>query len=740
MSNKNMVNDKSNSGVRSPKSNNQKKPVNVGSANPSKINRSYLKSGKPGSMPVNRLKGKNINFGNNILGKIPNVGSKNMGVGPNDGDNLKAQQLENNIKKATEIAKKIPVPHVKAAASAVDAANKSGITKKITEKLASGKPKGEESTSSLTAFARILQDPVTRTLIKMFLPGILGFVVLLFFLMFMVMSQEGADLTGVGSGSGEANLGAAYNEETEKMYQRILDIEKEYINSGKSVQADKVAAAYHILVRYDFSFSPDDLTDNMIREIFDGSLSGSIYSEDSFRNYLSKNFFPKYLDADSESAQDMTDEVFAYLEDYGSLINDGDGSSNCSPADSCTYDIKGFRINGRVYNFNQQISGLKVRLMQTGVLNGHDFGGTYGVPMENESLIDFEHYVLGVNYGEIGTSYSLEAQKAFQVVVRSWSLSRPMSMGNSLGKKLEKENGQWVLQLCNSVSDQVYCNPDTGCSHKSSGQWNQIYNDLQHGLIYKPILGAEGETMRQANNLTAGEVLVDKDGYIIHTGYLNTQQEYMRDKGASGYDYVQILLELYASHGAYDVVKNSCNGSGGSCFEGGISTGEFASWKQYGASWSPVQIGRSGKNIGDIGCLVTSIAIQIAKSGINTGMSDFNPGTFVQGLNDIGAFGAGGGLTSYASINQVVPGFNYVSIQNLAGLSKSNKLSIIKSLLSQGYYPICEVKGNTGQHWVAVDSVDGDNVIMMDPGSKAVNMWAQYDWNNTSKVIYYKAN
>ena len=47
-----MVNDKSNSGVRSPKSNNQKKPVNVGSANPSKINRSYFKSGKPGSMPV----------------------------------------------------------------------------------------------------------------------------------------------------------------------------------------------------------------------------------------------------------------------------------------------------------------------------------------------------------------------------------------------------------------------------------------------------------------------------------------------------------------------------------------------------------------------------------------------------------------------------------------------------------------------------------------------------------------
>ena len=60
--------------------------------------------------------------------------------------------------------------------------------------------------------------------------------------------------------------------------------------------------------------------------------------------------------------------------------------------------------------------------------------------------------------------------------------------------------------------------------------------------------------------------------------------------------------------------------------------------------------------------------------------------------------------------------------------------------MDQGYYPICEVMGNTGQHWVAIDRVEGDNVIMMDPGSEAVNLWSQYDWNNTSKVIYYKAS
>ena len=679
--------------------------------------------------------GNNNNFGSNILSRMPNMGQKNVDVDPN------AKKMEDTIKKATEIAKKIPIPQVQAAAKVAEAANKSGVTKKLTEKISRDKAMKEDSSQSFSTFGKIMADPVFGTIFKFMMPSIIGFLSIMLIVLFVVGSQENNDLVAVGSAGQSVNLGAAYDEKTEAMYQRILDIEQEYEASGRSVEADKVAAVYHILTRHDTSFKPDDLTDSLIRQIYDGGLSGASYNEAVFRSYLMTSFFPSMLNVKESRAEKITDEVFDYLHDYGSMFdNKTSNGGTCSSVGSCTYDIKGFRINGNVFKFNQQVSNLKVRLMQTGVLQGHNFGGAYGQPMDNEPLVDFEHYVLGVNYAEIGANSDLEYQKAFQVVVRSFSLSRPAGMGNSLGKKLEQENGQWILQLCNSVSDQVYCNPDTGCSHYSNGQWNQIYNDLEHGIVYKPVLGEEGNMMRQANSDTAGEVLVDSSGYIIHTGYLNTQQQYMKQKAAAGYDYVQILLELYASQGAYDVIKNSCNGSGGSCSSSSSSSDDYAGWKQKGESWSSILIGNSGKDIGDIGCLVTSIAIQIAKSGINTGMSDFNPGAFVEGLNNIGAFSGGGALMSYASVGQVVSGFDFVSYQNLSGLSKSEKLSVISSLISQGYYPVCEVKGNTGHHWVAVDSVDGENIIMMDPGSEATNMWAEYDWNNTSRVVYYKAN
>ena len=62
-----------------------------------------------------------------------------------------------------------------------------------------------------------------------------------------------------------------------------------------------------------------------------------------------------------------------------------------------------------------------------------------------------------------------------------------------------------------------------------------------------------------------------------------------------------------------------------------------------------------------------------------------------------------------------------------------------KELVNQNnVYVVAEVKGNTGQHWVAIDYVDGDTIHMMDPGSTSTDMWTQYNWANTSTLGYYK--
>lgn len=174
----------------------------------------------------------------------------------------------------------------------------------------------------------------------------------------------------------------------------------------------------------------------------------------------------------------------------------------------------------------------------------------------------------------------------------------------------------------------------------------------------------------------------------------------------------------------------------------GLDSGEYISWRQKGAVWSNIRIGNTTSTIGDIGCLVTSIAILIEKSGVNTAtITPFNPGTFVEALNKNGGFDSSGNL-QYAPINKVVPDFKYIGNVNLRGKTRTEKLSLITQYFNDGYYLTVEVKGATpgNQHWVAVIGIDGNNVMMVDPGTNHTNMWNAYEYNKTSQFNYFKAN
>lgn len=46
---------------------------------------------------------------------------------------------------------------------------------------------------------------------------------------------------------------------------------------------------------------------------------------------------------------------------------------------------------------------------------------------------------------------------------------------------------------------------------------------------------------------------------------------------------------------------------------------------------------------------------------------------------------------------------------------------------------------DTVQHWVALDSVNNNTIIMIDPGSDLIDMWKTYDWNLTTQFVYFKA-
>ena len=188
-------------------------------------------------------------------------------------------------------------------------------------------------------------------------------------------------------------------------------------------------------------------------------------------------------------------------------------------------------------------------------------------------------------------------------------------------------------------------------------------------------------------------------------------------------------MQSYGSN--KDIYTANCSG-------GATSTGDYTTWKQYGAPWSSITLGNSSATINNAGCLATSISMLIAKSGVATSVEgEFNPGTFVQQLNKSGGFDGRGNL-QWNVVSSAAPNFKYQGKINVANDSRKNKLASIQSLLNSGYYVVAEVKGNTGQHWVAIDSVNGDTVNMFDPASTSTNMWQQYNWKNTSRLAYFK--
>ena len=545
-----------------------------------------------------------------------------------------------------------------------------------------------------------------------------------------------SDVLGQETGDLEFNPSS---EEQKQFYERINNVKLSMQAEGKVLDAMKIVAIYHALKVNDVEIDYKDVTDSVIRSWANMMFTDNYYNEASFRQALLNNIFPQYKPGETkEYYEAMVDEVFDYLDRYYDLVGKKTYGSSCSSIGSCSYNIKGFYIpnRGNVIK-NMQISDLKVRLMECGSPYGN---GNYTTPIDQD-LVNFEDYVAGVAYAEVGPSANEEVLKAQMVAARSFALARPTAMGNGHGKKLEQENGQWILQISSCVADQVFCNIDLGCSYMGGG-------DGQGGICRSGNVAGAVKTrdplsadhaIRRAAAATQGEVLVNSQGYIISTGYKNTDQKNWASLAASGLNYKQILLQSYNSgshnYGASDIEKVACNSSGeSSC----ISTGEFSKWKQSDSQWGSVPMGSSGKTLSQIGCLVTSVSMLVAKSGVEVSVNPWNPGTFVEFLNTHGGINSGGNYI-WASVTQAAPSFQYQGMVTLSGMSRDAKFNRIRDIVSDpNVYAVCEVKGNTGQHWVAIDSVTGSTINMMDPSSDATDMWAQYNWANTSVISYYR--
>ena len=535
-------------------------------------------------------------------------------------------------------------------------------------------------------------------------------------------------------------------EEEEKFQERIKEVQDEYSEDGKSFEAKYIGAVLAILSNYGKGYTYKDMTKSKIREIADLMFdeNGS-FSEDTFKENLQNSYFPdKIPGKDEETYKRYVDDMFDILKYYDDNKNKNKSISTGTTGDVCTYDIKGMnteQYGTGIKSKNINATDIKVRLMSA----GGRCDGTFGQPIEGEDLVPLEKYILGVSYAENGDAPE-EAFKAQLVVARSFVLSVADASGNANGKKFVEEDGQWILQITNCVTDQVYCDPDEGCS-KNGPRDNQdlvVHSGMKASTQYKPAM-AQNDPRRQWASEVAGKVALDSSGRLYLTNFAQKEQNEMTSLANQGLDYTQIIMKIYS--GVASISESNCtdNSTGD-----GSSAGSYVGWKQTDARWSSIVLGGgtdSSRSIGNIGCLATSISMLIAKSGAidslpasNTLKNNFNPGTFVEAMNKVNGFNSGGNLY-WNKVSDVVSNFVYdaASATNLSGLSKDQKLEIISNKVNTANtYCVLEVKGGQGQHWVAVDKVTSNGVKMLDPGSKATNLWKQYDYNRTSMIQCFK--
>lgn len=190
----------------------------------------------------------------------------------------------------------------------------------------------------------------------------------------------------------------------------------------------------------------------------------------------------------------------------------------------------------------------------------------------------------------------------------------------------------------------------------------------------------------------------------------------------------------------------SNNNSNNNSSIGGTQEGGYTIFSQGDSAWGSKRLLESSSNtIASAGCALTSVAMEIVNSGVETTIS-VNPGT----LNDVylqhSDTHVGGGLTwsgpEYVTNNK----FTLYSNTNMYG-DINSKATELAGYISQGYYPVVQVKAGVSgdQHYVAVFSVKEGNIYVGDPATGTLSILNNTNYriakeNRESQVVLYQKN
>lgn len=396
-----------------------------------------------------------------------------------------------------------------------------------------------------------------------------------------------------------------------------------------------------------------------------------------------------WIFADLVVPDDLKYDIGNYHSDSSYIGNYGSSSS--------------FKINGKEFS-----GKIKVRLYKN---------DSFELVYSDDRLIDFDKYILGVAYQEVGGGTDSVSEQVFKtqaIAARSYALTRGIGMPEEL--KLTEENGYIVVNIRQTTSDQAYCDPDSGYY---AGQLNNCSSG-------HPKLSADSPLRKWAQEVE-GLVLVDSKGNIVNTPYFNVDQNKWRSMANNGMKYDEILIKHYDSANNGYTIKR---------INSAVSNTEAENWKQCDSRWGALTVRK--QTICQIGCALTSVSIQIARSGTPTKVSgEFNPGTFMKAHRNNGGFSTNDSITW--NVTGVAPGFKLISSSYLSG-TKEEKIRDIGNKISNNEYVVLGVRYSVGGdigHYVAVNYVDSGEIYTFDPNSsKKGQLFVDYPAMKESSVKF----
>lgn len=396
-----------------------------------------------------------------------------------------------------------------------------------------------------------------------------------------------------------------------------------------------------------------------------------------------------WIFADLVVPDDLKYDIGDYHSDSSYIGNYGSSSS--------------FKINGKEYS-----GKIKVRLYKN---------DSFELVYSDDRLIDFDKYILGVAYQEVGGGTDSVSEQVFKtqaIAARSYALTRGIGMPEEL--KITEENGYIVVNIRQTTSDQAYCDPDLGYY---AGQLNNCSSG-------HPKLSADSPLRKWAQEVE-GLVLVDSKGNIVNTPYFNVDQNKWRAMAEGGMKYDEILIKHYDSANSGYTIKR---------INSAVSNTEAENWKQCDSRWGALTVRK--QTICQIGCALTSVSIQIARSGTPTKVSgEFNPGTFMKAHRSNGGFSTNDSITW--NVTGVAPGFKLISSSYLSG-TKEEKIRDIGNKISNNEYVVLGVRYSVGGdigHYVAVNYVDSGEIYTFDPNSsKKGQLFVDYPAMKESSVKF----